>query len=94
MEATLDVHNLLSTKDHQLANLLGLEVTDYRKLSHTGFRTITGLDGKPMHFYTVISPLNPKPILERLKPKMNKTNTIYIPAEAIKIKDLPEDMIA
>lgn len=93
MEATFEAYNLKTTKDKQLAGLLGLDLSDYQKLSHTGFRTITGLDGKPMHFYTVISPLNPKPILDKLKPKMNKANTIYIPAETLKIKDLPEDII-
>jgi hypothetical protein len=93
METTFETHNLKRNKDHHLAGLLGLDVSEYRRLSHSGFRTITGLDGKPMHFYTVVSPLNPKPILDRLKPKMNKYNTIYIPAETLRIKDLPEDTV-
>ena len=81
---------LLNPKDLHYANLLGLNVSDYQQLSHSGFRCIRGLDGKPMNFYTVISPLNPKPILDLLKPKMDKSNTVYISAEALLSKDLTE----
>ena len=91
MERKNETNNPIDAKDKHLAALLGVDVSDYYKLSHSGFRAINGLDGKPMNFYTVISPLNPKPILDRLKPRMNKMNTVYIPAESLKIKDLPED---
>lgn len=93
METTFETYKRQHSKDQYLARILGLDVSEYRDLSHSGFRTITGLDGKPMHYYTVVSPLNPKPILDRLKPKMNKYNAIYIPAETLRVKDLPEDVV-
>jgi hypothetical protein len=92
MNKQFDNRNWKTQKDMQQASALGLDIAEFHQLSHSGFRTVSGLDGRPMSYYTVISPLNAQPILEKLKSKMNKMNVIYVPGDALSILDLPVDV--
>lgn len=78
--------------EQKLASMLGLSPSEYAQLSHTGIRAISGLDGSPMAYYMMVSQLNAKPILEKLKPKMNKRQMIYFPPDAFTNKDTPADV--
>jgi hypothetical protein len=92
MEKQFDNRNWKTLRDQQQASALGLDISEYEQLSHIGFRAINGLDGRPISYYTVISPLNPRPILEKLKPKMNKMNVVYVPESSLTMMDLPVDV--
>jgi hypothetical protein len=92
MNKQFDNRNWKTQKDLQQALALGLDIAEFHQLSHSGFRAVNGLDGRPISYYTVISPLNPQPILEKLKPKMNKMNVIYVPESSLSMLDLPVDV--
>lgn len=92
MNKQFDNRNWKLLRDQQQASALGLDISEFRQLSHSGFRAVNGLDGQPISYYTVISTLNPQHILDKLKPKMNKMNIIYVPANSLSMMDLPIDV--
>lgn len=67
--------------EQQIATLLGLSPEEYVQLSHSGLRSITGLNGKPMQYYMEVSRLNPENILDKLP--MNKQRIIYFSPDAL-----------
>ena len=80
-------------EEYRVADLLGLTLQEYRQLSHSGIRQISGFDGAPLSYYITISPLNPDTILAKLNPKMNKMRMIHFPADAFAERDLPMDEV-
>lgn len=78
---TFDLPLAISEEDLKMADMLDLSLKEYKQLSHSGLRVVWGINGKPIHYYIMISPLNPDAILEKLRPKMNKERIIYFSAE-------------
>lgn len=70
-----------SAEKQRLAHLMGLSAAEYDQLSHTGIRAIRDMDGHVMNYYTIISPLNPAHILQKIN--MNKMRMVYFPPDAL-----------
>jgi hypothetical protein len=79
----------MNVTEQKISRLLGLTHEEYRQLEHTNLRCITDANGNIVHYYIIVSKLNPEHILSKLK--MNKLGMIYFPVDCFDIKDLPKD---
>jgi hypothetical protein len=79
----------MSTTDQKIARLLGLTSEEFEQLEHTNLRCITNYEGDIIHYYIIVSKLNPQYILSRLK--MNKLGMIYFSPECFDVQDLRKD---
>ena len=60
--------------DELIAHYLGLSANEYCELSHSGIYALYDHKGDIIQFYTIISPLNPEHLLNKIK--MNRMRMI------------------
>jgi|GEM_PF-1827929 len=80
--------------EKQIAALLGLTIPEYRQLSHSGLREMTGLDGKPLYYFLTVSPLNPQHLLDKLQTRMDRRRMICFPPDIVAAPDLQAGAVA
>lgn len=67
--------------DSAIAQLLGLSLTEYHKLSHKPMEDFRDVEGRVIAFHMHISPNNDKDILDKLK--LDHSNFVRFKAEDV-----------
>lgn len=89
---TVESSTRMPAQSRKIAGILGLSFSEYAQLNHSGLRAIAGLDGRPIRYYMMISPLNQNTVLEKLRHKMDKARIVYFTADSLNSMELPAEV--